>query len=112
MLEKQESPVLRARSLDLDLLTCYRELLRGVPISELCERYAKVDMLAAQELRGKYVALEELKAFQDRRTRQLKTKTGQVLECKCGLMCFDLLELERHLGSLADHKGHGLRGSR
>jgi hypothetical protein len=64
---KQESLVLRAGPLGSDLLTCYSELLSGVSVGELCERYAKVDVLAAQELHWKHVTLEELRAFRERR---------------------------------------------
>jgi hypothetical protein len=60
-----------ADSFDSDLLTCYDELLNGVPVGELCERYAKVDVLATQELYGKHVTLDELRTFRDRRAARI-----------------------------------------
>ena len=50
----------------------------------------------------------------DRKARQdrVKGKAGRALECRCGLLCYDLTELVTHLESLASRTGHGLMWKR
>jgi hypothetical protein len=66
--------------------------------------------LVVEELVAKGVSVQALKNFQDRRAAQLEAKAGQVIECRCGLLCCDLTELATHLEGLATRDGHGLMG--
>lgn len=112
MTYKQESPVLRAESPASDLLTCYDELLSGTPIDELHVRYVRVEVLAAQELFEKGFSRERLRNVQERRAKAfIEAQHHESLECRCGLLCFDLAELTSHLNNLSGRSGHGLRAA-
>ena len=84
-----------------DFRTCYRELLEGVSIEKLSQKYVRVEVCAAQGLVEKQVPLAELVAFQDRRARQLEAKAGLALECACGLTLFDETEYHAHVRLLS-----------
>jgi hypothetical protein len=88
-----------------DLLIDYQDYLRLGKVPQ--NGFHK---LVVEELFVKGITLQELKDFQNRRAARLEAKAGRALECRCGLLCYDLTELITHLEGLATRDGHGLMG--
>lgn len=93
-------------SLRSGLLAAYFDLLQGRDLS----KYPKIEALSVREMFEKRVTLAELRAFQERRAAKIEwVSRHSPIECRCGLMCFDLTELSVHLTTLSDRCGHGMR---